>query len=93
VNLLFGSITARPIEFLDRSAGLGGGKLAPVTFVSVVEPVVVAKTWPVLIPTIRTLSSCGEMPMVVMTTPCVALTGTSGPWLASAIVSPRFVER
>src|SRR5258705_5900706 len=82
VNLLFGSITARPIEFRVKSAGFGAGKLAPVTLVSVVEPVVVAKTLPSRIPTIRTLSSCGDTPIVVTTMPDVLVgfgEGTSGP--------------
>src|ERR1051325_7088990 len=57
VNLLFGSMTALPIEFRVRSIGFGAGKFAPVTSVRVAEPVVVANTCPSRIPTMRTLSS------------------------------------
>src|SRR6266542_426023 len=91
VNLLFGSMTALPIEFRVGSSGLGAGKFTPVTLVSVAEPVVVAKTLPSRMPTIRTLSSCGEMPIVVTTTPEVLVgngEGTNGPWLTVTIVSP-----
>src|SRR5262245_19434146 len=106
VNLLFGSMTALPIEFRVVSSGLGAGKFAPVTFVKVAEPVVVAKTFPSRMPTILTLSSCGEIPIVVITTPTgkvgfgghgavgqMVPVGTSGAWLTRVIVSPRFEER
>ena len=87
-------MTARPMEFLVVSAGFGAGKFAPVTFVKVLEPVVVAKTSPSRIPTMRTLSSCVEIPTVVTTTPEPAgLDGTNGPWLTSVMESPRLVER
>ena len=42
--------------------------MAPVTLVSVLEPVVVAQTLPFASPTMRTLSSWGEIPMAVMAT-------------------------
>src|SRR5437660_7721564 len=99
-------MTALPIEFRVRSIGLGGGKFAPVTFVKVVEPVVMAKTFPSRIPTILTLSSCAETPTVVITTPTGKVrfgghgaveqtvpVGTRGAWLARIMVSPRFDER
>jgi len=40
--------------------------------VSVVEPVVVAKTLPLRMPTMRTLSFVGEMPIALTATPAIS---------------------
>ena|SRR5438067_13905241 len=50
-----GSITARETGF--------SGIFASVIFTSVGAPVLVDQTWPVLVPTSRTLSSVGAMPI------------------------------
>ena len=77
--LLFGSIATSP-------AGLAGS--APEMSVIVFEPFVVAKTFPFVSPTMRTLSSCGETAIDAIRRP-----ETSGPWLTTDIFRPLFEER
>src|SRR5262245_26526873 len=76
VLLLFGSTAT-------RCAARPAGKEPEVTSVSVLEPVVVAQTWPFLRPTIRTLSFWGDIAIVTIGDP-----PTMGPWLTTAIRSP-----
>src|SRR4029079_2763771 len=87
---LVGSITAR--ETARRwfgSRGWGWGIPAFVTSVMGFAPVVVAKTFPLRVPAILTLSSWGEMAMVT--------TAPSGPgdstWLTEVMVVPWFADR
>jgi len=64
------------------------GKLPEVMFTSVEDPVLVAQTWPFVNPTIRYVSSCGEMAIVL-----IGDVLEIGAWLTTTIVSPRSVDR
>ncbi len=55
------------------------------TFVRVLDPVVVTKTPPPDNPTIRMLSFCGETPMALMV--------EARAWLTAGMVTPLFTER
>jgi hypothetical protein len=77
---VFGSITARPIYF---GTAMGG-----VTSIKVDEPVVVAHTWPLRRPTMRTLSFCGETPIAL-----IGVEAVMGAWLSTVFVAPSSVDR
>src|SRR5689334_5855558 len=75
-------------------AGLVGQ--GPVTSVIGLAPVVVANTRPNLMPTMRTLSFCGEIPMALTGT--LAGLGDGLPvswnfWLTGTMVTPLLLER
>ena len=81
-------MTARPTHLLVVLPVGFAGKDPLVTFVSVLDPVVVLHTCPFWRPTILTLSFVGEMPIVAIGDP-----DTIGAWLTTTIVSPLFVDR
>ena len=60
--------------------------------VKVNEPVVVANTLPLVNPTMRTLSFCGEMAIVLMgmATPVEVMIGA---WLTTTLLVPPSAER
>ena len=64
------------------------GNAGVVSSSSVVEPVDVYQTWPSSVPTMRTLSFCGEM-LIELMTPLTE----SGFWLTSGVVRPLSVDR
>ena len=67
VLALFGSITARAMYL----AGMRAAGAAGVTLVIGLVPVMVAKTFPVLSATIRTLSLVPEIPIALTGTPAL----------------------
>src|SRR5438270_9943835 len=78
---LFGSMTARAMYL----AGMLVDDGPKVTSVIVAPPLIVANTFPLLSPTMRTLSLVFEIPIALMT--------EGSAWLTTLIESPRLMER
>src|SRR4029453_6539061 len=92
VFVSFGSTTTRETNRRGCAVAFALVGQGPVMSTSGEEPVVVAKTFPKRIPTMRTPSSWGEMPIALTATGPAAM-AWRGDWLTGTMVTARSEER